>query len=247
VYSGRVTFSILHPTARVPTIWQEASLAWRGSCLAPNNCEYILGVHERQRELPATEPIGSLEVAKEYIRSRLREWPNYALVVNEGEPNLVNNTNCCAAVADGKILLYIGDDLFPCASWDWRILEFLRDRNIPLDSQFVIKAVVGLSRPGAEFAEYHRGLITHPIISRAYQRRIGPIPSGYLGYGFDDEWTERAYRDGVVLEAPHIIFEHKHWSNGGRKEDAIDKHNGRQEAWDAKHKTLAARRLEGFR
>ena len=68
----------------------------------------------------------------------------------------------------------------------------------------------------------------------------------YLGYGCDDEFTEHAYRDGVVIEAPQIVFEHQHWTNGGRPKDAIDEHNNRPEVWAAKDLLNRERRTAGF-
>jgi len=230
-------FSLLHPTAR-PNGWQTAAEAWVSSAKEWNSFEYVLSIHRRQAELPNSVGIDWYE----YYDST-RCWfednigPYVILGINILAPTMVNNGNCAALCSSGLVLVDVNDDLFPCQDWDEKLLNAIARAGKKLTDEFVIKVNHG---------SYQPKLITHPVISRAYFERIGPVDPRYLGYGCDDELTEHAYRDGVVIEAPEILWEHRHHSNGLRAADALDAHNARPEVWEAKEKIRAARRAEGF-
>jgi hypothetical protein len=129
------------------------------------------------------------------------------------------------------VLVDVNDDLLPCEGWDAKLLAAI-ERAGGLNRDFVVKVSHG---------DYHPELITHPVLSRSYYERLGPSDVGYLGYGADDELTARAYADGVVIEAPEIVWRHLDWRKGQRAKDAIDEWNGRPECWKARAETLARR------
>jgi hypothetical protein len=235
-------FSLCHPTARVNLTWEFACTEWFNKCANPAQCEYVLGIHRRQSELPSAESVPAFDIMQGTLERRLAlsGWPKCGVVVNDGAPTMVNNGNNTVRWASAPVIVSVNDDLFPCEHWDERLLEVIGQR--PLNSEFVVK--VSIASPDGTL--YHDGLITHAIVSRAYCDRIGPVDPRYLGYGCDDEFTEHAYRDGVVIEAPDIVFEHRHWSNGGRPRDVLDDHNGRPEVWEMKHRLNAERRAAGF-
>lgn len=54
-------------------------------------------------------------------------------------------------------------------------------------------------------------MIRHPIVTRARYERYGYIfHPDYDGVFSDVEFEEVARRDGVIVEARHIMFMHKH-------------------------------------
>ena len=232
-------FSLCHPTAR-PLMWEKTCHTWLANCVDPSQCEYILGIHKRQAELPELVPPFKVMYGKILESLYFSGWPFRRAVINEGDPTMVNNANGVALASVGYVLVDVNDDLFPCARWDEALLAAIGDRG--LDSEFVIK--VSINAPDG--TSYHPGIITHPIVSSRYFERVGPTDPRYLGYGCDDDFTAHAYRDGVVIEAPQIVFEHRHWTNGGRPKDAIDEHNGRPEVWERKAELNRERRAAGF-
>ena len=234
-------FSLIHPTARLKNgglTWMRACSRWRSTCGSWSNCEYVLSIHRRQAELPNSGPEFDFGVAYRAALASLNFiWERYILAVNVLAPTMVNNGNCAALASTVKVLVDVNDDLEPCTQWDLLLLEAIAKAGKTLNDEFVIKVSHGTYQPD---------LITHPIVSRAYFERIGPTDPRYIGYGCDDELTEMAYRDGVVIDATHIVFEHRHPSMGTRVGDALDAHNGRPEVWANKEEIRAARRAAGF-
>ena len=224
-------FSLCHGTARVPGGWEEACERWRRACHRPERVEYVLSIHRRGRELGYSD-LSFPDLYQETLMALRLWWPDSGvLAVNPGEPTMTNNGNMAAACSSGRVLVDVNDDLLPCDGWDTALFEAI-ERAGGLDSDFVIKVSHG---------DYHPELITHPVLSRSYYERIGPVDTAYLAYGADDEATVRAYRDGVVIDAPQIVFEHLDWRKGQRPKDAIDEWNNRPEVWKNRAETLDKR------
>lgn len=224
-------FSLCHGTARVPGGWEEACERWRRACHRPERVEYVLSIHRRGRELGYSD-LSFPDLYHETLMALRLWWPDSGvLAVNPAEPTMTNNGNMAAACSSGRVLVDVNDDLFPCDGWDTALLEAI-ERAGGLGRDFVLKVSHG---------EYHPELITHPILSRSYFERIGPTDAGYLGYGADDELTVRATVDGVVIDAPQIVFEHLDWRKGQRPKDAIDEWNNRPAVWKARGETLDKR------
>jgi len=228
---GAPIFSLCHATARTPGGWVEACAAWRKACRVPSRCEYVLSIHRRFAEL-GYEPAKGMSFPGLYlntVKALQMCWGEAGMViVNTGDPTMTNNANVGGLASSGLVLVDVNDDLFPCDGWDEKLLEAIEKAG-GLDRDFVVKVSHG---------EYHPELITHPIISRSYYAKIGPVDTGYLGYGQDDELTAKAYRAGVVIDAPQIFFEHRDWRKEQRPKDAIDEWNNRPEVWKARAETL---------
>jgi hypothetical protein len=188
-------------------------------------------------------------------------WPNrWHIAINRHRPCIVDNANSACAATRGKILIGIADDLRPCEHWDTRILEALEPVKTP---SVFFEAYMGQTKPPArayfgeavlkvstgfpDWEAKYPNIITHGIVTRAYYERIGYIAwPEYSDYGCDDDFSAQAYKNGVVIERPDIVFPHLTWMNGKRKRDAADEFTGRQEVWDLKEKILARRTAEGF-
>jgi hypothetical protein len=135
--------------------------------------------------------------------------PDVKLVINHGRCCAVDAWNVAARAATGRLLVQVADDFFPPPMWD----EALISRVPDLDGEHVIAIYEG--RPDR--------LLCHSILTRAYYDRYGYLfyPE-YHGMWADDEFTDVAYRDGVVIEARDLVFNHKHPAFGTRESDALD-------------------------
>lgn len=93
----------------------------------------------------------------------------------------------------------------------------------------------------------HPGLITHPMLTRAYYEEKGYLlyPE-YLSVGSDDDFTVHAWHDGVVLNARHLKFEHRHFSIQKAELDGAYRHTNREECWERKDQVLTKRLTELF-
>jgi hypothetical protein len=222
------TFSLLHATARLPDGWKPAWLDWSRKCVNKREVEYILVTDSRDanKGVNLTPPEGCCIPV---------EW-----ILNMGRPCTVDAWNTAARMSTGHILVVVADDWFPCDCWD----EALR-RAIPDMTKEVCVW------PAGEVAT--AGLMICPILTRAYYARPGRggHPNGelfypdYISVGSDDDFTEVALRDGVVVRIPEV-FEHRHPYAGLASDDEVYRWSNRQEAWNRKTEVQARRRACGY-
>ena len=205
-------FSILHTSAR-PDKWRAVYDDWMSKAVHPENVEYVLCVDERWG----------------FNADTLGRWPteraalNHA-VWNTGRRCYVDGVNAAAKASTGRILIVNADDQFAVPGWDEALIRAIDgacgggkwDPTVP-DGGFVIEVSTGTP------SEHERGIMVMPILSRARYERLGYVlyPE-YESMFADNEFCEHARQDGVVIDARHLMFEHRHWINGRRKSDAVD-------------------------
>lgn len=143
--------------------------------------------------------------------------------------------NFAASLATGKVIIAVSDDFYPPENWDGLLAAALSG-GLALQ-QKVVRVSDG----------FHNRLCTLPILTSARYEQFGYIyhPS-YRSMFADDEFTEVAYRDSVVIDAPELVFQHRHWDNGFRKKDLLDEvHGGKKRMAEGKA-NYEKRRLAGF-
>lgn len=116
--------------------------------------------------------------------------------------------NAAAAMCRGKVLVQISDDWILTHHWDNQLLWALKD---PVEQQK--PAVLAIS-------DGHRkdNLLCMAILTREYYRSQKHEATGepylfhpdYKGVFSDNEFTVRAYENGVVIRRPDIVFQHQH-------------------------------------
>jgi hypothetical protein len=209
--------SLLHPTAR-PHRWEAVHRAWLRACAQPERVEYVL-VPEWDLDNGVSSRFGRLVIKR-----------------NQGRPCLVDAFNQAAALSTGRVLVVIADDFFPFPLWDVGLLHTLEGK---LDEQVAVWASTG----GANDARF----IVHPILTRAYYERYGFLFwYEYEAWFADNEFSDVAHRDGVVLDARKVLrFDHCHPSRGLVAADAI---NQRQDSRGASifRSVYERRKRDGF-
>jgi hypothetical protein len=236
---GNPAFSLLHATAR-PWGWENACQRFRLMADDPSRCEYVLGIHRRQSELPGRQP--EFHAYHSRVSRVLRQYWNvnggYGPIVsiNPGRPCVVDNANMMAACSSGDILIGIADGLRPCPHWDTELLKAIDDVKKP----YLIRTSHGEYLP-------ETWIVTHGIMTRALYEKWGYVAwPEYLHFGCDDDTTLMAQRDGVILDARHLNFPYSHWSTGTRTPDQITKHNNESGAWQIKEEVLKRRIASNF-
>jgi hypothetical protein len=219
----RPTFSLLHPTAR-PHGWHKAFDTWRERCDRPRDVEYILCV-DKDRDKEQWHLMG------EWWQGLYQAWGKFDFVVNEGRRCAVDAWNTAAKESTGHILITVADDYFPPAHWDSEILDLLDGK---LDDEFVLDVD---NQDGSDW------LLPFSFVSRAYYERLGCLfwPE-YFGLGADNDFTERARADAVIIEARDIKFSHTQLPAA----DPIYAWQHRPEAMAAYQRVMWHRREEGF-
>jgi len=128
----------------------------------------------------------------------------------------VSAWNLAAKKATGEILIQLSDDWVPYRGWDADLLREVEGHD-PNETEFAI-AISDGARKG--------NLMCMAIMSRArYNAQGGEMFSPeYEGVWSDDEFSHRAYRDGIVFDAKHIVFHHMHPAHGKGEMDATYAH-----------------------
>lgn len=182
-------FSLLHATRGRPEKALQARSIFMQAALNPLCVEHIFAIDEDDKE--------SLDALK---------WYRHVLVK---EPNgCVKAWNAAAADSTGQVLVQLSDDWMPCQHWDeffWVALdEAARARDSKVESTPLV----------LQISDGHRkdDLLCMAICTRARYEQQGKemFSSEYFGVFSDNEFSLRAFSDGVVVDARHITLEHQH-------------------------------------
>ena len=145
-------------------------------------------------------------------------------VVSTGK-SCVAAWNLAAAKAQGDLLVQLSDDWVPSLGWDESLLAEVKDKNLARDE--VVLAISDGTRKD--------DLLCMAILSRArYEKQGHLFFEGYESVFSDNEFTHRAHKDGVVIDArDRLRFEHRHPVFGKAKMDETYAHNNTPERYKA--------------
>lgn len=144
------------------------------------------------------------------------------VVVEECDKGCVAAWNLAARAGKGEILIQLSDDWLPIRNWDTKIAARFRD----------------ISKPGVLRVSDGRrvdDLLAFAIFTRAYLELLGGdfLAPDYFGVYSDDEFSLRAYQNGVVIDARDIVFEHCHPSFS---QDAVYDETHKRQNDDARYR-----------
>lgn len=213
-------FSICHTTAR-PSEWRKAYHAWISQAKHPDLVEYVL-ICDRKAGFEGTPHLRPQDKVG---------WDT------DPRQCFVGGVNLACSASSGQVIIINADDIFPPEHWDEKLLEILPD----LDADFVVQTASGT--PADD-----RGLMVLAIQSRTrYQKNGYGLYPAYASMYADDDFSEHARADGVVIEARHLLFEHRHpLYNKQTPMDAVYERQNRDEAYQQGRTILAQRRAENF-
>jgi hypothetical protein len=133
--------------------------------------------------------------------------------------------NLAAKAARGDLIVQLSDDWLPTPNWDLKLLDLVKGRDLATE-QIVIAVNDG-----------HRkdSLLCMAILSRARLQAQGDLFfEGYESVFSDNEFSVRAFADGVVVDArDRITFEHVHPAFGVAPMDKTYQHNNSTERYAA--------------
>lgn len=172
--------SLLHATRGRPELALEAREKWIRAAAKPKRIEHIFAV----------------DCDDEATQKAFKNLPHR--IVAEKGGGCVAAWNLAAEASTGDVLVQLSDDWSPVQGWDDEFVRRLRDVRQP-----------GILRP----SDGHRrdDLLCMAILTRARLEQQGEfLHSGYLGIYSDDEFSFRAYQDGVVIDARDLVLIHDH-------------------------------------
>jgi hypothetical protein len=141
------------------------------------------------------------------------------VVVEPG--SCVRAWNAAARMADGQILVQLSDDWMPPAGWDRAILDAFEGVTGP-----AVLAVSDGTRKDS--------LLCMAILNRARLQAQGELFfEGYESVFSDNEFSHRAWADGVVIDRrTDLVFEHAHPFFGKGEMDSIYQANNSPERYE---------------
>lgn len=176
--------SLLHATRGRPALAMEARQRWLDRASRPEAIEHLFIVDADDE---ASEPLQTFRTLT---------------IPPGGGP--VRAWNCGAHASCGAVLVQMSDDWDPPQDWDDAIIAALPADGRPA----VLRISDGIRRDG---------LLCMAIVTRAYWENTLNRLLFHPGFFsmFSDNWlTTQAEREGVIVEAPQIVFRHLHPAAG---------------------------------
>ena len=185
----QIIFSLCHTTARLPFGWRAAAQAWFDNCDHPEHVEHILTTDETLMYNPAI----------------VSPFPNAKHGINDGPKTAVAGWNLAAKLSSGKFIISLADDWFPCPHWDTKLYELIAALPNGFDGEYV----VDVDTCGNEH------LLTFSMLTRAYLNKYSDgegwlFYPEYTGMYADNDFTDSARLDKVIVNARSLKFPHRH-------------------------------------
>lgn len=221
--SSPSVFSLCHASARLPSGWCSAYESWKSNCDDWGKVQYVLCVDRADRE-----------------KHPIKVPDDILLVINEGNQTPVQAWNAAGFYSTGDFLITVADDLFPPPHWDTELLKVIPS----LDGEYVIEVKSGTSPADDEWMRVQ----LHSFITRPYYERIGNFfyPE-YVGYYADVDATEMARHHGVMVDARHLTFQHRHWIGTNVPQDEVYMRQASDANTQLGMSILGRRRASGFK
>lgn len=148
-------------------------------------------------------------------------------VCNGTKKDCVSGWNYAAQLSEGRFIITVADDLFPPEHWDTELKKV-----IDFEKEEVLEVSTGA----------HDGVLTFCMMTREYYAKYGYVlyPEFVSAYA-DNDFTDQARRDGVVKDAKHLMFEHRHPTITGELPDKVYLHQGSDHAYDVGKSTYTKR------
>jgi glycosyltransferase involved in cell wall biosynthesis len=197
--------SLLHATRGRSSRAVNCRELWLTTATRPESIEHIFAVD-------ADDKI-SVGMAKQFVS-----------VVSEAK-SCVAAWNLAAEKSQGDLLVQLSDDWVPALGWDEKLLDALKGRD--LSKEEIVVAVSDGTRKD--------DLLCMAILSRARLKKQGELFfSGYESVFSDNEFSHRAWGDGVVVDLrSSLTFQHMHPAFGKAKMDETYAHNNTTERYKA--------------
>jgi len=165
----------------------------------------------------------------------LEKLRRFRHVVSKASTYSVGAWNRAAEAATGEILVQIADDFEPMLQWDEAIVSAL---GAQINEAKVLRVNDGVRKDG---------LITAAVVTRAWYDKEGVLfDPAFRNVYSDNDLTMRAQKANAIIEAPHILFKHRHpIADASVPVDAtyergndIAEYKRAKELYDTKHKLV---------
>lgn len=222
--------SLLHPTRGRPKMAFDIFNEWVGKAVNPKEIEYVMTLDDDDPSLPSY---------KEEL-SRIDQDRVGRFVFHVGDTR-----TCVAALYKAsqlmsdctELIMGMTDDVGSMQNWDKLLFDILKPYDNFTEPKFI----------GVNDGIHAFGAMLYLIVNRAWYKRVGyVICPEYTGCHADDDMREMAKKLNSVIEAPQILFEHRHPCVGKGKWDATYARHNNPESVAKNLKIYNERSAKGF-
>ena len=222
--------SLLHPTRGRPKMAFDIFNEWVGKAVNPTEIEYIMTLDDDDLSIPAyQEELAKIDQSK----------------VGRFVFHIGTTRTCVDALHQASLLmspeteLIMGmtDDVWSMQDWDKLLFDILKPFNNFTEPKYI----------GVQDGIHAFGAWLYLIINKAWYTKVGyVICTDYTGCYADNDMREISIKLNCVIEAPQILFEHRHPCTGKGVWDATYARHNNQNNMDENRKIFEARSARGF-
>jgi len=201
-----IKISLLHISRQRAPLAIKCFKEWMENCANPKEVEYILGVDDDDPTLQQYENVFS-DVDRLTCES-------FIFNVTDSRNGVQALNNAAKVISPTtEVIMSVSDDEGCPKNWDLEIFKLLEGVDNFKDPKF-IGVNDGLNPYGGTFVFY--------ISNRAHYERFGwVLCPEYDGMWADNDMTQLAKKTGALIDAPQLLFQHKHYSLGLAVKDQI--------------------------
>ena len=203
---------------------------WLTKARRPEDLEIIVAVDGKDEKSIAV--MEKLNPDKDKLNP---DWRTRWFIQPDPPFNCVRGWNLAASKATGKVLVQLTDDIVPPDAWDIKLKAL--EPSTWMDEDWAVHVEDG----------YVHDIMVLAIITKVRYDRFGYFfyPE-YPSLFCDTELTTVAYSEGRVIQAKHLLFEHKHPDCNKRERDEVDKVHASPERWTQGETLYKFRKNRGF-
>ncbi len=202
-----IKIALIHASRQRPQLAYDCFEEWIGKCSDASQIQYILALDDDDPSIP------------EYERLFYSEGTDNLLLNITESRNLVTAFNSASKeiYPTVELLLAISDDMGCFENWDVELFKLLEGVDNFKEPKFI-----GVQDGVREYGV----LLVYYITNRAYYDKFNYVlyPE-YDGVFADNDMHCVAQLMNCIVHAPHLIFQHKHWSLGMSTKDEISSRN----------------------
>lgn len=203
---------------------------WTGKANNPKEIEYIMTLDDDDPALPAYR-----EELDKIDQSKIGKFVFH-----------VGDTRTCVAALhkasllmseETELIMGMTDDVWSMQNWDTLLFDILKPYDNFKDPKFI----------GVNDGIHGFGAFLYLIVNRAWYNRVGyVICPEYTGCHADDDMREMAKKLNSIIEAPQILFEHRHPCVGKGVWDATYARHNNPASVAQNHEIYKKRAAKGF-
>ena len=218
-------FSIIHPSRSRILLAEKTAIEWIEN--SSQSLEYIFSIDSDDYQLESYYSLAA--------RLRYKFTSSVITVIEGVNSNVIQAMNSGAKHSTGDLLVCISDDFHCFKNWDLELLKVVDIKSCQL------------IRTNDTISHIEQRIAQLPILTRPLYDLLGYVyyPE-YTGMFADNDLAEICDLLGFYIDATHLTFQHRHYTNGLSKNDLTYKRHNTNSSWQLGQSIIINRRLNKF-